>query len=282
EADGDVHKAAADAADAARDAAARENKDAEARPHYEAAVADLQQYRDDGGNAVLEAYRKIAELYGKMRDPLNAVINVAAAMEYSGSDPDLLQKRDSYYYSVPIERLERARANVGKWFDVSYCVKKAMAVLNRADADADLLEWATHLARLAKVIEPTSNRVRLLEGRCLLRQGQRDAGLSLLEDVREGQKGSGDEEEAWYNATRLLGQLYLEELNRPDLALKAYLDYKEFHKSGADTLFNVARCYEAQGDTASAVKYYNAVTVYEEHPKYWEAKDAIRRLGGKA
>ena len=75
---------------------------------------------------------------------------------------------------------------------------------------------------LAKVIEPTSNRVRLVEARCLLRKGERDAGLSLLEDVRENAKGSGDEEEAWYNTTRLLGQLYLEELNRPDLALKAY------------------------------------------------------------
>jgi tetratricopeptide (TPR) repeat protein len=132
---------------------------------------------------------------------------------------------------------------------------------------------------VAKVIEPASNRVRLVEGRCLLRKGERDAGLSLLEDVRESQKGSGDEEEAWYNATRLLGQLYLEELNRPDLALRAYLDYKEFHKSGADTLFNIARCYEALGDTSNAVKFYSAVTVYEEHPRYWDAKEALKRYG---
>ena len=69
--------------------------------------------------------------------------------------------------------------------------------------------------------------------------------MALLEDVREGPKGSGDEEEAWYNTTRLLGQLYLEELNRPELALKAYIDYKDYHKSGADTLFQIARCYEA-------------------------------------
>lgn len=280
EAEGDKFKAEADAADAAGDAAIREAKDAEARPYYEAAITDLQLYRDDGGGAVLEAYRKIAELYGKMRDALNAVLNVAAAMEYSGSDPDLLQKRDSYYYSITIERLERAKANVGKWFDVAYCVKKAMAVLNRADADADLLDWATHLTRLAKVIEPTSNRVRLVEARCLMRKGERDTGVQLLEDVRESPKGSGDEEEAWYNATRLLGQLYLEELSRPDLALKAYSDYKEYHKSGADTLFNIARCYEALGDPVNAAKFYNAVTAFEEHPKYWEAKDALKRLKG--
>ncbi|VTR93169.1 peptidase m48 ste24p : : TPR_1: TPR_1 [Gemmata massiliana] len=279
EAEGDVFKAEADAADASGDAAGREKKDAEARPYYESAIADLQLYRDDGGGAVLEAYRKIAEMHGKMRDALNAVINTAAALEYSSSDADLIQKRDTYYYSVTVERLTRAKENVGKWFDVGYCVRKAMAVLNRADTDADLLEWATHLARLAKVIEPTSNRVRLVEARCLLRRGERDAGLQLLEDVREGQKGSGDEEEAWYNATRLLGQLYLEELNRPELAVRAYLDYKDYHKSGADTLFNIARCYEAMNDPANAIKYYNAVTVYEEHPKYWDAKEALRRLG---
>jgi hypothetical protein len=279
EAEGDAIKAEADAADARGDAATRAAKDAEAKPYYEAAVADLRQYLDGGGGSALEAYRKIAELYGKMRDALNAVLNTEAALAYSGTDPDLARKRDIYYYSVSIERLSAAKENVGKWFDVGYCVRKAMSVLNSKDADADLLDWATHLTRLAKVIEPASNRVRLVEARCLLRRGERDAGLQVLEDVREGAKGSGDEEEAWYNATRLLGQLYLEELNRPDLALRAFIDYKEFHKSGADTLYQIARCYEATGDAANAAKFYNAVTAYEEHPRYWDAKEALKRLG---
>ena len=280
--EGDTIKLEADEADAQGDAPARAAKDAEAKPYYESAVADLKLYLDGGGGAALEAYRKIAELYGKMRDALNAVLNIEAALAYSGSDSDLLKKRDSFYYSVSIERLTAAKENVGKWFDVGYCVKKAMSVLNAKDADADLLDWATHLTRLAKVIEPASNRVRLVEGRCLLRRGERDGGVSLLEDVRESPKGSGDEEEAWYNATRLLGQLYLEELNRPDLALRAYLDYKEFHKSGADTLYQIARCYEAQNDMTNATRFYTAVTAYEEHPRYWDAKDALKRLGVKS
>jgi tetratricopeptide (TPR) repeat protein len=279
EAEGDVLKAEADAADAAGDAAGRALKDSEAKPHYEAAVDEWQRYRDGGGGALRDMYRKVAELYAKMRDPLNALINCTSALQYDGSDADLLRKRDSYYYSVPIERLERAKPNVGAWFDVGYCVKKAMAILNMKEADAELLDWATHLTRLAKVMEPASNRVRLAEARCLLRRGERDAGLALLEDVREGPKGSGDEEEAWYNTTRLLGQLYLEELHRPELALKAYSDYKEYHKSGADTLFQIARCYEALGDPTNAHKFYHAVTAFEEHPRYWDAKDALRRLG---
>ena len=65
-------------------------------------------YLDGGGGAPLEASRKIAELYGKMRDALNAVLNTEAALAYNSSDPDLLRKRDSYYYSVTIERLTEA------------------------------------------------------------------------------------------------------------------------------------------------------------------------------
>ncbi len=279
ETEGDTIKTDADAADARGDAQTRTAKDAEAKPYFESAIEYQREYLDGGGGAALEAYRKIAELYGKQRDPLNAVLNTEAALAYSSSDADLLRKRDSYYYSVPIERLVAVKENVGKWFDVGYCVKKAMSVLNAKEADADLLDWATHLTRLAKVIEPTSNRTRLVEGRCLLRKGDRDAGLSVLEDVRESQKGSGDEEEAWYTATRLLGQLYLDELSRPELALRAYIDYKEFHKSGADTLFQIAKCYEAMNDLSNAIKFYTAVTAYEEHPRFWDAKDALKRLG---
>lgn len=279
EAEGDTIKMEADAADARNEPTVRAAKDAEAKPYFESAIEYQREYLAGGGGAALEAYRKIAELYGKLRDPLNAVLNTEAALAYNSSDPDLLRKRDSYYYSVPVERLTAVRENVGKWFDVAYCVKKAMSVLNAKEADADLLDWATHLTQLAKVIEPTSNRVRLVEGRCQLRKGERDAGLALLEDVRESKKGSGDEEESWYTATRLLGQLYLDELNRPDLALKAFADYKEYHKSGADTLYQIGRCYEALNDAPNAIKFYTAVTAFEEHPRYWDAKEALKRLG---
>ena len=112
-----------------------------------------------------------------MRDGLNAVLNTERRSAYSSSDPDLARKRDSYYYSVPIERLTAAKENVGKWFDVGYCVRKAMSILNAREADADLLDWATHLTRLAKVMEPTSNRTRLVEARCLLLAANATAGF---------------------------------------------------------------------------------------------------------
>jgi hypothetical protein len=63
------------------------------------------------------------------------------------------------------------------------------------------------------------------------------------------------------------------------LAASAFLDYKEFSKSGADTLYQLARAYEAQNDSVNAIRFYEAVTAYEAHPRYWDAKEALRRFG---
>jgi tetratricopeptide (TPR) repeat protein len=114
----------------------------------------------------------------------------------------------------------------------------------------------------------------LCEARVRLRKGERDAALVLLEDIRE-EKASGDE---WYQAVKILADLYLNELDRPDLAVECYKAYREYSKSGADTLFHIGRCYEALNQKPNAIKFYEAVTGYEEHPKYWEAKEAISRL----
>lgn len=246
----------------------------------EAAIAELRQYQEDGGPAALETYRKLADLYGKSGDAMNALLMTETGLTYDSTDADLLKKKDSFYYSVDPERVERVRDRVKKWFDVKYCVRKAMSVLNAKDGGVELLDWATHLAKLARVMQPDSNGVRLVEARLMLRRGERDAGLKLLEDIHyDGQKGSGEEEDAWYTATKLLGQLYLEELGKPENALHCYLKFKDYHKSGADTLYQLARCYEAMNDTPHAVQFYNAVTAYEGHSLYWDAKEALRRLG---
>jgi tetratricopeptide (TPR) repeat protein len=254
---------------------------ADQRGDYEIAIEELRQYQTDGGTAALETYRKLADLYGKQHDPMNALLMTETGLTYNSTDPDLLKKKDSFYYSVQPERLEKVKDRVVKWFDVQYCVRKAMAVLNTKDGGIELLDWASHLTKLAKVMQPLSNGVRLIEARVRLRRGERDAGLQLLEDIHYGKdKGSGEEEEAWYTATKLLGQLYLDELGKPELAMQCYLAYKDYHKSGADSLYQIARCYEAMGDQANAIRFYTAVTGYEGHPLYWDAKDAVRRLQG--
>jgi len=279
EAKGNALVADAEEAKNRGDEAGAAGRTAEAQMHFETAINELRQYQEDGGSAALETYRKLAELYGKTGDPLNALLMTETGLTYSSTDADLLKKKDTYYYSVPPERLEKVKDKLVRWFDVSYCVKKAMSVLNAKDGEAELLDWASHLATLARIVKPTSNGVRLVEARVLMRKGERDAGMKILEDIREGDKGSGEEQDAWYSTTKLLGQLYLDEFSRPDLALKCYTDFKDYHKSGADTVYQIARCYEAQGDTGNAIKFYTAVTAYEGHTLYWDAKEALRRLG---
>lgn len=253
--------------------------DADARGDFEPAIENHRLYLEAGGGNALETHRKLADLYGKAGDAMNALLQVETGLTYNKTDSDLLKKKDSYYYSVTEEKLLSVKERVEPYFDVSYCVRKSMSILNSKSDDPELIDWAAHLARLAEIMQPNSNGVRLVRARCLLRRGDRDAGIQVMEDIREGKKGSGDEEEAWYNATKILGDLYLDELNRPDLAVRAYSDYKEYGKSGADTLFKLGRAYEAMGDVTNAARFYNAVTTYEEHPRFWDAKEALRRLG---
>ncbi|MDW8243824.1 MAG: tetratricopeptide repeat protein [Thermogemmata sp.] len=252
---------------------------AEEQQNYTTAIALYRQYLEDGGPAALETYRKLAELYGRLGDPLNAVLMVETGLTYDATDADLLRKKDTFYYSLDPQRLEQVRDKVAPWFDVDYCVRKATAVLNAKETSVELLDWATHLARLAVLMQPTSNAVRLVQARVLLRGGKRSEALQLLEDIHyDSDKGSGSEEEAWYAATRLLGQLYLDELGKPENALHCFLKYKEYYKSGADTLYHLARCYEALGDLPRAIQHYKAVTAFEGHPLVWEAEEAVRRL----
>ena len=252
---------------------------ADAHGDYDSAIGELRLYLEAGGSGELNVYRRIAELYGKTGDAMNALLMVETALAYNSSDPDLIEKKHSYYYSVTEEKLLSVRDKVASYFDTLYCVKKAMSLLNATTDDQEMIDWATHLSKLAMIMKPTENGVRLIQARCLLRKGDRDAGITILEDIREAKKGSGDEEDAWYSATKILGQLYLEELNRPDLAVGAFNDYKLSSKSGADTLYQLGRAYEAQNDTANAIRFYEAVTAYEAHPRFWDSKEALRRLG---
>ncbi|QEL18120.1 tetratricopeptide repeat protein [Limnoglobus roseus] len=255
--------------------------DAEARGDYENAIGDLRLYQESGKNA-LEGYRKLADLYEKNKDAPNAILNALLMTEtgliYNATDRDFLARKDKYYFNVGVENLREMKDKVERFFDVDYCSRKAKLILDQRDVDADSLDWALHLVRLAKVMKPQDTAVRLAEARCLLRQGDRDAALFELENIREQKVSGATDEDAWYDATRTLGNLYLNELNRPDLAVHCFLDYRDYSKSGADTLFNIARCYEGMNETRNAIKFYEAVTAYEEHPKYWDAKQAMDRL----
>ena len=115
---------------------------------------------------------------------------------------------------------------------------------------------------------------------CVRYDGQVGAFEFVEVHVGEQPKGSGDEEDAWFLATRLLADMYLNELQRPDLAIVAYTSYREYQKSGAETLFQLARAYEANNNIPAAIQIYEAVTAYEKHPRYYDATEAVRKLKG--
>jgi tetratricopeptide (TPR) repeat protein len=250
---------------------------ATARNDYQAAVDDQRTYIE-GGKEDLNSLRQLAELNAKNGDILNALLITERGLIYSKTDPDLLTKRESYYYSVAIEKVAEVREKIFPWFDVPYCLKKAKQVADQREPDLETLEYGLHMAKLARVMQPESQTGMVAEARILLRKGHRDSGVSLLEDVREQKRGTGDDEDAWFLAVRLLGDLYLNELNRPDLAVSAYSDYREYSRAGADTLFQLAKAHEANGNIPAAIKCFDAVTAYKDHPRHWDATTAVRRL----
>ena len=126
------------------------------------------------------------------RSERGTVSNVAAASQYERHRPRTSQREARQLLLLRARSRGGAprQENIGSWFDVGYCVRKAMSVLNSKDADADLLDWATHLTRLAKVMEPASNRVRLVEGPVPLpARRERSAGLTILEE--RARRGAG-------------------------------------------------------------------------------------------
>jgi tetratricopeptide (TPR) repeat protein len=259
----------------ADDAASRGETD-EAIFNYSLATND-----PDSGVPTLRA---LAEQFENKKDVFNALRVTEKGLLYDGREADLLKKKDRYYYSLTaMELAARAKEddNVRKYFDVAYCIKKAKSVLDDKGADLDLLDWADHLVSLALVMQPKNLSALALQARLKLRRGDRQEGLRILEDVREMKPSGTEESEAWYYVQKQLGKLYLDELDRADLAIPCFLEYKNHMGSGADTLYDLGRAYEAGGDRANAIKYYNQVTAYEQHPLRWDAEAAVRRLKGQ-
>lgn len=253
-------------------------EDSEQKGDFETAVGDyrllIEATKEDANSL-----RRLAELEAKAGDLMNAILAVETGLLYAKSDADLLAKKDSYYFSVSVERVREVKDKIARWFDVGYCIRKATAVASSKEPDLDTLDYGLHMAKLARVIEPTRHAAMVAEARILLRKGERDAALGLLEDVREQPKGTGEEnEDAWYLATRLLADLYLNELDRPDLAVAAYTDYREYQKSGAETMYQLGLAYEKLGNVPAAIRAYEGVTVYTQHPRYYDASEAVRRL----
>lgn len=250
-----------------------------AQDDVDGAIENLRLYSESERSGI-ETLRTLASLYERRGDALAAARAVDQALQYNSKDEDLLQRKDRYYYSISPEDLKRRLEQYGPGFDLAYCLQKSRLILDKYP-DAEWLDVAHHLCQLALVVQPESLVARLLLARVQLRLGARDEAVTLLEEVRGPQKpdrfASAEEEEAWFQASQLLGDLYLE-MGRADLAVPCLNDFRKSSKSGAKTLFKLGQAYEAIGDRARAKRCYEQVTAYQGNPLAPEAEDALARL----
>jgi hypothetical protein len=253
---------------------------AQARGDIDEAIANYLLYCR-GGRGGIESARTLALLYEQQGNALEALRATEQGLIYDAEDKDLLARRDRYYYSVTPEDLERHRELLKGTLDVGYCVQKAKRLLNFPDGDREVVAWAAHLARLALIMEPFYAAARLQSARALRRQGQcREAAevLDGLSPERPHDLISGEEENAWFACRRLLGEIYLYDLNEPARAIPCFIDYRRSSQSGADTLYKLGQAYEQTSDITRAVRCYEQVTGYQGHPRAADAYAGLDRL----
>jgi tetratricopeptide (TPR) repeat protein len=254
-------------------------EDAQARGDLDAAIENYHLYAESERSG-LETLRTLAELYERKGDALSALRATDQALVYNTKDKDLLARKDRYYYSVMPDQLQARLEQVRGGFDFNYCLSKARTILDGKYTDLEWLDVAHHLLQLALVVQPDSRPATVLLARVQLRYGERDQAIALLEAVRtpKPEKFAGsDDEEAWFAASQLLGDLYLE-AGRADLAVPCLMDFRESSKSGAKTLFKLGQAHEMLGDLPRAVRFYKQVTAYEGNPLTPDAHDALHRL----
>jgi tetratricopeptide (TPR) repeat protein len=259
-------------------------EDALARDDLDAAIENYHLYAESERSG-LETLRTLASLHEKKGDALSAMrVTDQALAAYNAKDKDLLERKDRYYYSVLPEQLRPRLDAVRAWFDFDYCLRKARSILDGRYTDLEWLDVAHHLIQLALVIRPESLTVKILQAKVLLRYGEREKALTVLEDMRHPKPekfASAEDEDAWYQSCQLLSDLYME-LGRADLAVPCLIDFRQCSKSGARTLYKMGQAYEQLGDRVRAAKCYKQVTAYEGNPLAPDAHDALQRLQEQA
>jgi tetratricopeptide (TPR) repeat protein len=250
------------------------------RGDLDAAIGYYQLYSESLGSG-LETLRILADLFERKGDALHALRVTEQALLYNGKDKELLERKDRYYYSLTAEELRHRLEPARPFFDFDYCVQKSRTLMDHKNADLDVVSWAQHLAELALIIRPESLAAKVVRARALRRRGRLPEARAALEEVfaaRPTAFASGIEEDSWYLACRLLGEAYLGEAGRPDLAVPCFQAYRKSPKSGADTIFKLGQAYEQLGDRPRAVKCYEHVIAYDSHPLVPDARDALYRL----
>jgi tetratricopeptide (TPR) repeat protein len=255
-------------------------ENARSREDFPAAIENYHLYTECERSG-LETLRILTELYEKKGDVGGALRVTEQALIYDAKDKDLLDRKDRYYYSLLLDELRARLESLKPAIDVDYCLNKARSLMDFKDADVEVLDWAQHLADLAQIVQPDNLSAKVLRARTLRRRGEIEASSALLEEVynnRPEKFATNADEDAWYLSCRLLGEAYLYELGKPDLAVPCFNAFRKSSKSGADTLYKLGQAYEQLGDRQRAAKCYEHVTSYDRHPLALDARDALARL----
>jgi tetratricopeptide (TPR) repeat protein len=239
-------------------------------------------FHSQSERAGIETWRTLAELFEQKGDILTALHCTEHALSYDAKEKNLLEQKDRYYYSITPAQVRERRESIHLWFDADYCKEKARWVLQKGDnSNLDLLDWAGHLAELAQAYDGTNISARVLRARVERIRGESEKTLALLEEVRNNKPekfATSEEEEAWFLAHRILGELYVDD--RPDQAVLCFQEFRKSPKSGANTLYNLGRAYENLGDRNRAMRCYEQVVAFEGNPVVYDARDALDRLRG--
>ena len=231
-------------------------------------------------NAGIETWRILQLIFSKKERHLAPRLHYRTCIDvHNANDPDLIARKDRYYYSIMPDDLKSRLDSVAKWFDPEYCKTKSSWILERHGNDPGNIDWAAHLAELAIVAQPGSLQARFLKARLHRLKGELPEMTAVLELIRQNkpEKFANEEEaKAWFHTHKLLGDAYMEE--NPAQAILCYLEFRQSDDAGADTAYKLGRAYEAMGDFRNAAECYEEVTAYERHPLFYEARDALGRV----
>jgi len=270
-------------------------KDQERLAYFSAVkfLADLALHRNDNHKALeffhlftefersgVETLRILATLHEEKGEALSALRAVEQALVFQADDKDLIARKDRYLYSVSLEELAANKEALAKGFDIAYCIKRAKTILDSKLDGPDWIDVARHLSSLAMILTPESIQARVLFSRAALRLGDRAEAKAYLEKVREPKPdrfNGSDEEDAWFTACQLLGDIYIE-MEMYGEAVACYQDFKTSPKSGARTWLKMGMALEKMNSTKKAIACYEQATAYEGNPHAREAQEALYRL----
>ena len=101
----------------------------------------------------IETLRRLAALHEAAGDPLSALRDVVKGLIYQADDKDLLERRDRYLWSIPLESPACTAEGLKGLVDPVHCVRKAKGILDDRRGDPEWLEVAEHLLALADRVD---------------------------------------------------------------------------------------------------------------------------------